>query len=59
MYIYHRLLIFIALEKVDGQISAFMVQLKERLFEFPSVLEEKRRLIRYFLIIVHYRDDRS
>eukprot|EP00795_Rhopilema_esculentum_P001081 gene1081-15414_t len=36
-----------ALEKVDGQISAFMVQLKERLFEFPSVLEEKRRLIRY------------
>jgi len=36
-----------ALEKVDNQIYEFMVQLKEKLFDFPSVLEEQRRLIRY------------
>ena len=37
---------FLALEKVDNQIYEFMVQLKEKLFDFPSVLEEQRRLIR-------------
>lgn len=37
---------FLALNKVDKLISEFMVQLKEKLFEFPSVLEEQRRLIR-------------
>eukprot|EP00794_Sanderia_malayensis_P019261 gene19261-21189_t len=36
-----------ALEKVDTQIGEFMVMLKEKLFEFPSSLDEQRRLIRY------------
>ena len=36
----------LALEKVDNQINEFTVQLKEKLFDFPSVLEEQRRLIR-------------
>lgn len=36
----------LALDKVDIKIGEFMLQLKEKLFEFPSMLEEQRKLIR-------------
>ena len=42
---------FTALAEVDQKISAFSKKLKQKLFDFPTPLEEQKKIIRFVLYL--------